>query len=112
MALDRASELPEKLLFTTCTERPLLTYLPKTRLLANGREMRVRYMEDRDVPGAHAMWDDAIQRGAGYAVGELPPIEVMYETLLADGNIGSFVLETIPDGKFAGAMNIHPQPFW
>ena len=112
MALDKDSDLPGKGLFSAFTERPLLTYLPKTRTLANGLKVRVRYMEEKDVPGVLAMWEDAIERGAGYAVGDLPPIEVMYAVIQADGNLGSFVFETLPECKLAGAMNVNPQIFW
>ena len=112
MALDKESDLPGKWVFSAFTERPLLTYLPKTRTLANGLEVRVRYMEEKDVPGVFAMWEDAIERGAGYAVGDLPPIELMYAIIQADGNLGSFVFETLPECKLAGAMNINPQIFW
>ena len=111
MALDKVNEMPGKLIFPTYTERPLLTYLPKTRTLANGREITVRYMEEKDVPGVYAMWEDAVERGAGYALGELPPIEAMYAAIQADGNLGSFVLETLPEGKLAAAINVLPQVF-
>lgn len=111
MALDKDREMPGKRLFPAYTERPLLTYLPKTRTLANGREVRVRYMEETDVPGVLAMWEDAIERGAGYAIGELPPIEMMYAAIQADGNLGSFVFETLPECKLVGAMNVNPQCF-
>ncbi len=112
MALDKDRDLPRKWLFSAFTERPLLTYLPKTRTLANGLEVRVRYTEEKDVPGMLAIWEDAIERGAGFAIGELPAIEVMYAAIQADGNLGSFVFETLPECKLAGAMNVIPQIFW